>query len=758
MGHVRISTVVRGLAVLAVAGALPAVPVAGNAQETAASSPAAAARIGGQAPPGEVVTLPTGERVVLASGAGGRAVRSVQRAAGTALGPASEPARVSTMAVGDHFYVVPDEAMPYVGRQLDLAMFDVAAPVAELHVQWAPGARAHAVPGLDLQPAGAGRSTARIADPAAFGAALAEATRDARAAAVRPGAAPGAQAAALADGGPLAGIQAVHPGIQAVHAGAPAADPAPTASPQFPLATLTVRGLDTLGAPAFSGTVTVTNAEDVQRFSSLQAFADGQVSFSVPLGHYSIGVAITTYDAGHEYLGDALLFFPQIDVTENGTVVTAEAGAARTVVPVPATPDPSKLEQLQATYSRVSAAGYDSTTAYMMFGGSPELSVTPTAPVSIGEVHWYTYFRLNSPSTAATPYLYDLVFPSDTGVPAQFPTAVPARELARVDATYAAEAGPATINTSRASFQYWEKFPIRFASTAVAPLRRTEYVSALPDVSWIGTALARPEEGNGLAQTPLTAYAAGEHAADNYLRAPAVPGVDRGTVRAEPCAICRQGDRLLLNLRPWTDAGGHAVQMAATDTTTATVGSRLYADGTLVADGTSPTGEVTVPAGAERLKLELDTNVSAPWTTTASRVTTAWTWNTAAPTGSPPEGRTCSRPDQPCAFQPLLFAEYAAGADTTNAVPAGIATPLTVVVRHQAYDEAPAADHLTLEVSGDDGATWAPVTAAAAGGGRFTATVTPAAGTGFLSLRINATDPLGGTLDQTVVRALRVAG
>jgi hypothetical protein len=751
MGRVRISTVVRGLAVLAVVGALPAVPIAGNAQETPASSQAATARIGGQAPPDRVVTLPTGERVVLASGAGGRAVRSVQRAAGTALGPASEPVRVRTMAVGDHFYVVPDEALPYLGRQLDVAMFDVAAPVAELQVQWAPGADAHAVPGLDLRPAAAGRSTARIVDPAAFGVALAKATRDARAVAVRPGAALGAQAAASAAAGPLAGIQSVHPGV-------PAADPAPTASPQFPLATLTVRGLDTLGAPAFSGAVTVTNAEDVQRFSSLQTFVDGQVSFSVPLGHYSIGVSITTYDADNKYLGDALLFFPQIDITENGTVVTADAGTARTVVPVPATPDPSTLEQLQATYSRVSAAGYDSTTAFMLVGGSPELSVTPTAPVSIGEVHWYTYFRLNSPSTATTPYLYDLVFPSDTGVPAQFPAAVPARGLAVVDATYAAEAGRATINTSRASFQYWEKFPIRFASTAVAPLRRTEYVSALPDVSWIGTVLARPQESNGLAQTPLTAYAAGEHAVDNYLMAPAVAGVDRGTVRAEPCPICRQDDQLLLNLHPWTDAGGHAVQMAATDTTTATVQSRLYADGTLVAEGTSPTGEVTIPAAAKRMKLELDTAVSAPWTTTASRVTTAWTWNTAAPTGSLPDGRTCSRPDQPCAFQPLLFAEYAAGVDTTNAVPAGVATPLTVVVRHQAYDTAPAADHLSLEVSGDDGATWAPVTAAAAGQGRFTATVTPAAGTGFLSLRINATDPLGGILDQTVVRALRVAG
>ena len=72
-------------------------------------------------------------------------------------------------------------------------------------------------------------------------------------------------------------------------------------------------------------------------------------------------------------------------------------------------------------------------------------------------------------------------------------TQVPAAGLATLDATYAAESGPATINTSRTSFQDWERFPVRFASSATAPLRRTEYVSALPGVGWIGTAVARPE-------------------------------------------------------------------------------------------------------------------------------------------------------------------------------------------------------------------------------------------------------------------------
>jgi hypothetical protein len=519
-----------------------------------------------------------------------------------------------------------------------------------------------------------------------------------------------------------------------------------------------VKGLDTLGAPARAGSVGVSNAEDTQRFSSLQSLVDGQVSFSVPVGHYSLEVSITTYDAANTYLGDALLIYPELDVTGPETVVTADAGTARTTVPVPATPTPSGLEQLQATYSRVSAAGTESTTAYMLVGGSPELSVTPTRPVSIGEVHWYTYFRLNAPATAAEPYLYDVVFPSDEAVPSRFPASVPPDGLATLDATYAAENGTPTINTFRASFQPWEQFPVRFASNAVAPLRRTEYVSALPEVGWVGTAVLRPDEFNGAAQSPLTVYRPGRRSADQYLMAPAVPGVDRSTVRALPCPACRQGDQLELNLQPRTDAGGHAVRIVSGGTSTVSSRTVVYADGVQVGEGTDPVGAIPVPAAAKQLKLQLDTTVTADWFTTASTVSTAWTWPTAAPAGPLPDGRTCSDPDAACAFQPLLFASYDAGADGTNAIAAGRATELAVTVRHQAYDPSPAAGHLTLEVSGDDGATWTPAAVTLAGGGRFTATVTPAAGTGFLSLRIHATDPQGSTLDQTVRRALRVTG
>jgi hypothetical protein len=80
---------------------------------------------------------------------------------------------------------------------------------------------------------------------------------------------------------------------------------------------------------------------------------------------------------------------------------------------------------------------------------------------------------------------------------------------------------------------------------------------------------------------------------------------------------------------------------------------------------------------------------------------------------------------------------------------------VTIRARHQMFVPAPPATDLSLEVSGDDGATWTPVATAAAGDGAFGATLPPAEA-GFLSLRVRASDPRGDAIDQTVIRAVRV--
>jgi hypothetical protein len=685
-----LTTLLRSVAALAVvtAGVTAGYLAQGQASVTA---PAAAA------PRARVVTLVTGERV---------AVTQVDaRHITAALEHDGQSRKFQTLSTGTAQYVIPDEALPYVGRQLDLSLFNIAAPAAELSVRWAAGSIAHAIPGL---------TGTRVSSPAAFG-------------------------AALASGTALDGVASVRP------AGAPV-----PASPNFNLATLIVQGLDGLGAAAGGGTVSVVNIDDAQRFVSLSAFFNGTVAFSVPEGHYSLTVDIATPGSGTAGASEALVVLPQVDVAAPRTVVTADARTATALVPVPSTTRASRAEQFSATLDRVSASGAQVTFTEGFLGSLPTLYVTPVSTVATGALHWYTYFRL-----AGDGELYDVEFPSDSGIPAQFPTQVPDASLAPLDAAYHSEVADHPIYTYRASFQPWETFSLRPVSSATAPTRRVEYVTGRPDIAWVGAIIARVDEFNGIDQAPRTVYQAGQRAPDVYLRAPLAPGVDAGVVLTQPCAACRQGDTLGLDVQPWSD-GGHALSLMPSATLDMSTDTRLYADGALVQQGSLPSGTVAVPHDAARLRLTLDTTKSADWTSTATRTSTAWTWRTTARGGSLPAMRTCPDGTQSCAFEPLLFVGYDLGADLSNAVPAGQASTVSLRVFHQTFDTAATADALTLDVSTDDGATWMPVAVRVQGGGVFTASVAPAAGVPFLSVRVHASDPLGDTIDQTITRAVRV--
>src|SRR5207253_10594788 len=143
-------------------------------------------------------------------------------------------------------------------------------------------------------------------------------------------------------------------------------------------------------------------------------------------------------------------------------------------------------------------------------------------------------------------------------------------------------------------------------------------------------------------------------------------------------------------------------------------------DGTQLFQGSLPCGAVTVPHDATGYRLTLDTTKSAPWTTTATRGSTAWTWRSTARAGTLPAGRTCPDGTQSCAFEPLLFVGYDLGADLSNAVPAGEPVTATVRVFHQTFDPAADAGVLTFDVSTDDGASWTAAPVQARGGGVFT--------------------------------------
>jgi hypothetical protein len=697
------------------------------------TSPVATVPVGLSSP--RVVSLITGERVHLAA-AGDRTVVGIQPGPQTA-----GAARVRTMTVGSHAYVVPDLALPYLGRQLDLSLFDVTLPVERVEITYTgrvpvpiPGLKELSGAGTGGAGDGAGRTVrARVDSPTDFAAAL-RAPNALRGVAVIRAARP----AGAGDAGPR---------------------PAGTADPHYPMTTLTVRGLDRVGAKAISGTVAVDNVDDLRRYANMQSFAPtGDASFSVPVGTYSIAVEVATVSDEGRIVADSFVLFPELTVRAPSTVVVADARTATSRIPKPTTPKSATVEQTTATFGRTMADGLQTALSFMVTGLQPEMYATPTSPVTIGEVHWYTYFRLNGPD-GDTPFLYDLQFPNDGVVPEVFDTTVTEAQLATVEARYHSDVPDHAIGTYRASKEPWELIPMRFASTAVAPLRRTEYVSTPGDMLWASGVVWQPAENNGVDLGPWSSLTAGERHRETHLAAPLVPGADASTNGSVPCPVCRQDETISLNLAPWTGMGGRVVSaLSESETLKVASPTRLYADGVLVKEMTSPTGTADLPAGASDLRLELDTTKSAVWTTTAAEVRTVWRWRTAASSLTLPQQRTCSDGARDCWFEPLLFVGYDAGVDQSNAIPPGSATEIGIVARHQLFDPAPDADTITFDVSADDGVTWAPVDVRADGAGHFTATVAPLAGSRFLSFRVHASDPAGNTVDQVVTRAVQVTG
>src|SRR2546430_11872085 len=90
-----------------------------------------------------VVTLITGERVALTA--------ADARHATAAVDLSGAHRTFQYLGTGTAHYVIPDDALPYIGRQLDLSLFNVAQPPDGVQVDWAAGAARHAIPGVSAR-------------------------------------------------------------------------------------------------------------------------------------------------------------------------------------------------------------------------------------------------------------------------------------------------------------------------------------------------------------------------------------------------------------------------------------------------------------------------------------------------------------------------------------------------------------------------------------------------------------------------------
>ena len=247
------------------------VPTAAMAAAPNGSDTAAAATAPTVTPAGSgaaAVVLPTGDRVVVGTGTGARSGLSVDQ------GPGASDAFAGIQVGGDR-YVVPSEAAPYVGRSLDLSLFDVtklaaAAPTGGGHIpvqlSFAAGVTPTAPAGVTFTSV-SGQSATGYLTPDS-GRTFAQALRD-------------SIKADLA-AGHSAGTGALFGGLTSM-AALGATTPV---QPFYPLHILQVNTLDSTGA-ANSMPVILVNTDNARAFAAQVFSYQGIAKVAVPAGHYA---------------------------------------------------------------------------------------------------------------------------------------------------------------------------------------------------------------------------------------------------------------------------------------------------------------------------------------------------------------------------------------------------------------------------------------------------------------------------------------
>jgi biopolymer transport protein ExbD len=365
------------------------------------------------------------------------------------------------------------------------------------------------------------------------------------------------------------------------------------------------------------------------------------------------------------------------------------------------------------------------------------------------------------------------------GIPAELAHTADPDDLVQVDHDFhSLHSEQATYTQDAIALHPWDERTVSHSRPLLgAPRTRTDYHVWDPDTRWVYL-LTTPESDGTIPEpgprsselpepppatdariglwTPMTTYEQGERRRLSWLEQPLRVGLN------PTYPVRRAGDWLVITPggpRAPDNVWGIGLLDAARNFSgvATSPGSdgfltrfRVWRDDELLADTPhapgAPDGTVLLPTGDEaRYLMSFEVANQAPWTELSTQLRTQWSFRSA---------RTDPHDPQPVE---LMTVDYELGVDLHNrvAAPRDRRGPSTigVTVGHQDGVDL-AVTKVAMDVSYDDGKTWRPVPVKKAGGGEFSATLGGHPGSAeFLSLRIQARDIAGNTVEQEVIRA-----
>lgn len=336
----------------------------------------------------------------------------------------------------------------------------------------------------------------------------------------------------------------------------------------------------------------------------------------------------------------------------------------------------------------------------------------------------------------ASPYRYELVFPSYGDVPANVTYRPRNSDLATVRTTYRAPVNGVGYGSMFATDGKYDLEGSLESTETPLPLERTEYFSP---ATWANSVSVIAGGAAQQYEAAKQTFKAGQKATVDWGKAVIGPGLTGsvGFFSTEPHLAYRAGEKINARLPLFSDSAGHSGFPDSGDTGDTV----LFADGKEIARSGQPgSGQFTVPAGAANYRLTAEASRSNQGWPLSTKVSAEW--------GFRSEHTTAATP------LPLLTIGFDPKLDLTNHAPRNALFPVPLRVDRQPGSQGGKAEPKQVEVSHDDGQTWQRVPVLHVSGTWMAVIRNPAAG--FVSLRAKAADQDGNTVTQTIIRAYRV--
>jgi subtilisin family serine protease len=501
---------------------------------------------------------------------------------------------------------------------------------------------------------------------------------------------------------------------------------------------LTVEGITRNDqVPLGPSRVSIMNAEDSTIFNAYNVTFteqdEGEITFRVEAGTYNVNSMLYTYESAEEPTVTsevAMINDPMVEVYED-TKVTLDAGDAYPVTVE--VEDEADLDRFSLAYHRAGEELGSITSSYSFIGGGDfgVFAYTPTDPITLGEFGFYTQWELLSPDA-----YYNLIL--EDAIVADTHYDIANEDLAQFDTKYHAQ----QPGDGYSRFQHkWR--PYEFASFAVGtslvlPLERMEYFVA--DDTRYRSQIAPSEEwpGGVQLQHDITEFEVGLQE-NNWYKQVIQPGILPGS-----SPVYREDGSLEVLLYEYTDSDGYY----STGAPDANPVFSVYEDEELVEETDRPRGTFPLASDESEIRMELEMDADKAWSPYSSYTLTNWVFAVNEP----------GEDEQQAA--PMLFIDYDLDLNINNAEERDSEQGISFTVNHQPGAEPVEIEGANVSVSYNDGESWAELQGVSqSDSGEFNVALqhdSHPGGSGFVSLKVDAWDADGNSIEQEIIRAYRL--